>query len=125
MLFRSYLEEVLQNETQRQKIGAETAERIQKMLDEQHKAMWKTVWSNDEDLAKIGSCDGGRNAPEGFWNALVKDGKELPGYWSGPATQIRNTEAREGQKWWFESGWQKRNRELFELAGMVQKTLSK
>ena len=122
---RIYLEEVLQNETQRQKIGAETAERIQKMLDEQHKAMWKTVWSNDEDLAKIGSCDGGRNAPEGFWNALVKDGKELPGYWSGPATQIRNTEAREGQKWWFESGWQKRNRELFELAGMVQKTLSK
>ncbi len=122
---RIYIESVLLDDAQRQKIGKPMAEKAQKLLDELHKAMWKTVWSNDEDLASVGTISGGRNAPEGMWGELAKKGKELPGYWSGEGHKVRNEEARKGQKWWFESGWKNRNRQLFTMASEIQKKLGK
>ncbi len=120
---RIYVESVLLDEEQRKKIGPEMAERAQKILDELHRAMWKTAWNNDEDRAKVSTISGGRNAQEGLWHALAKSGKELPGYWTGPARSLRSTEAAQGQKWWFESGWKNRSRQLFTLASEVQKKL--
>jgi len=81
--------------------------------------MWKTVWSNDEDLKLVGKTDGNcRNPPEALWFALEKAGKKLPEYWSGPARTMRAEEARKGQEL-FVVGWQEREKKLFALAGEV------
>jgi hypothetical protein len=121
---RIFLERVLLDDTKRQKIGQELADEIQKMLDDQHRAMWKTVWNNDDELALIGMNADGRNPPEGFWQALGKTGKKLPGYWAGEGHALRGKESGAGQQWWFESGWQNRSRELLKTAGKVQQMLN-
>jgi len=120
---RIYLEDALLDAGQRARLGADLAGRCQQVLDEHHRAMWKTVWSNEEDLASAGTVAAGRNPVEGLWKALEASGKKVPGYWdtSGPA--MRTTEARKGQEWWFASGWQERNRKLFAMAAEVASEL--
>ena len=114
---RIFLEDMLLDPAKKAKVGADLAQRCQAILDEHHRAMWKTVWSNDDDLKSVGTASAGRNPVEGLWYALVKTGKKLPGYWDAEARKMRSDEARKGIEWWFASGWQERNRKLFVLAG--------
>ena len=115
---RILLEDALLDDAGRAKIGAELAQRCQDALDEHHRAMWKTVWSNDEDLKSLGSVGAGRLPLEGLWKALTESGKELPAYFSGPGRVMQREEARKGQEW-FALGWQEREKTLFVLAGEV------
>jgi len=116
---RIFLEDALLTSGKKLKLGADLAKRCQEGLDEHHHAMWKTVWSNDEDLKLVGKTDGNcRNPPEALWFALEKAGKKLPEYWSGPARTMRAEEARKGQEL-FVVGWQEREKKLFALAGEV------
>jgi len=120
---RICLESALLDASQKAKVGAELAQRCQDALDEHHRAMWKTAWFNDEDLASLGKIGEGRNPQEGLWYALVKAGKKLPGFWDGPARAMRSDEARKGEEW-FAIAWQEREKKLFALAGEVTAKLA-
>lgn len=122
---RIALEEALLAPSRRSLLGSDLADRCQKALDEHHRAMWKTVWSNDEDLARIGTAPSGRNPVEGLWQALAKDGKKLPGFWEGEARKMRSEEAAKGRQEWLAGGWQERTKKLFALAGEVSRKLNR
>ncbi|MBN2581459.1 MAG: hypothetical protein JXL80_00215 [Planctomycetes bacterium] len=113
---RIFLESALLDPARKAKLGEDLAARCQTALDEHHRAMWKTVWSNDEELARVGTVGTGRDPAEGLWQALEKVGKKLPDYWSGPAWALRGEEARKGRQW-YARGWQEREKKLFALAG--------
>jgi len=113
---RIFLEDVLLDDTKKARIGTELAKRCQAALDEHHRAMWKTVWNNDEDLNSLGKVGTGRFPLEGLWNALSKAGKKLPDFSPGRAMQAE--EASKGKEW-FALGWQDRERKLFALSGEV------
>ena len=121
---RIYIEDVLLDTARRATIGEDLAKRCQALLDEHHRAMWKTIWFTDEDLDRVGPAMNGRNPTESFWKALEADGKKMAGYYDGSSRQLRGEEARKGQAWWFESGWQKRNKAIFTLAGEVAAKLA-
>ena len=121
---RIFLEDALLDAAKKAKIGAELAQRCQDALDEHHRAMWKTVWTKEEDLKSLDKISSlGRSPPEGLWAALRKNDKNLPEFFSGPARTMRNEEARKGQEW-FALGWQERERNLFALAGEVAARLA-
>jgi len=112
---RVFLEGILLDEEKRVLLGEDLARRCQQALDEHHRAMWKTVWSNDDDLALLGKVTA-RNPVEALWDGLVKQGKQLPGFWDASARTMRAEEAKKGIDW-FVSGWQDREKKLFALAG--------
>jgi len=103
----------------RQRLGDELAGRCEALLNERQRAMWKTIWTVDEDLAAIDEAHEGRGPTEGLWKAMEKAGKPLPGYWDGQARKMRRDEAAKGKAWFATSGWQQRNARLFALAGEV------
>ena len=116
---RIFLEDALLDAAKKAKIGAELAQRCQDALDEHHRAMWKTVWTKEEDLQKLDTISSlGRSPPEGLWAALKKLDKNLPNFFSGPAQTMFREESRKGQEW-FAQGWQEREKKLFALAGEV------
>jgi len=121
---RIFLEHALLDGAKKTQIGADLAQRCQDALDEHHRAMWKTVWTRDEDLKPLDKISSlGRSPPEGLWAALQKSGKDLPGFPSGPARAMRAEESRKGQEW-FALGWQDRDKRLFALAGEVAAKLN-
>jgi Glycoside hydrolase 123, catalytic domain len=122
---RILIEDALLDPAKKQRLGEAFGDRCQKLLDDYHRAMWKTVWSNDEDLDSVGEAHAGRNPTEGLWKALVRGGKKLPGYWDGKARKMRSSEAAAGRQWWFASNWQQRNKKLFGLAGEVAAKLGR
>ena len=120
---RILMERALVDPRQKKRLGGRLARQCQDLLDERQRAMWKTVWSNDEDLDSVGMAHSGRNPIEGLWKALESGGKKLPGYWDGKARKIRRDEAAKGRVWFAASPWQARNEKLFTLAGEVEKKL--
>ena len=115
---RIFLESALLEAAKKAKMGPELARRCQAALDEHHRAMWKTVWSNDADLALVGKVGTGRNPAEGIWQALERAGKKFPDFWSSQGRRLRAEEARKGQQWYAQV-WQEREKKLFALAGEV------
>jgi len=120
---RICLEDALLDAGKKAQLGQALARRCQELLDEHHRAMWKTVWMDDADLERVGKAHSGRNPTEGLWKALQSSGKKMPGYWDGKARKMRSQQAAKGRQWWFASGWQERTKKLFTLAGEVEKKL--
>ena len=119
---RIFLEDALLDSGKKAKLGADLAKRCQEALDEHHRAMWKTVWNNDEDLKLIGQVGDARNPVEAIITALIKAGKKIK--YGGEATiPVQVEEAKKGQEW-FALGWQDRERKLFALAGEVEVKVS-
>ena len=114
---RIFLEDALLNDAKHARIGADLAERCQVALDEHHRAMWKTVWNNEEDLKLIGKATLGRSPVEGMITALIKAGKPIQ-YHGEHTIPIQVAETRKGQEW-FVTCWQNREKILFALAGEV------
>ena len=87
--------------------------------------MWKTVWSNDEDLKSVGAMgDGYRNPIESLWYAMKKNGKQLGNYEGDPVMiRMQWEERRKGQEW-FAIGFQDRAKKLFALSGEVASKLN-
>jgi hypothetical protein len=115
---RIFLEDALLDAARKARLGPDLAQRCQAALDAHHRAMWKTVWFNDDDLALLGKVGTGRDPAEGLWQGLEKAGKKMPDYWSPAAWTLRGEQARQGQEW-YARGWQQREKELFSLAGEV------
>ena len=89
-----------------------------------HRAMWKTVWNNDEDLNSIGAANGMREPPEGLWGMLKKNGKKLGNYEGDPVMlKMQKDEKLKGQEW-FAIGYQEREKMLFALSGEVAAKLN-
>ena len=121
---RIFLEDALLDANKKAKLGSDLAKRSQDALDEQHRAMWKSVWSSDEDLKMVGKTEGNcRNPPEALWFGLVKAGKKMPEYWAGSSNTLRSDEARKGGEI-FAVGWQEREKKLFDLAGEADAKLT-
>ena len=122
---RIFLEDAFLDDAKKAKIGLDLAKRCQDALDEHQHAMWKTIWSNDEDLKSLGAlCDGYRNPPEALWQALKKTGKKLGSYEGDPVMiNMQAEERRKGQEW-FSIGYQDREKKLFSLAGEVAAKLN-
>ena len=120
---RIFLEDALLDDTRKAKLGAELAKRCQDALDVHHRAMWKTVWNNDEDLNAVGVVGSGRFPAEGLWIALEKAGRSQGKFW-GPERD--KWERDEPQKWQasFVNGWQEREKKLFALSGEVATKLN-
>jgi hypothetical protein len=116
---RIFLEDTLLHADRKAKIGPELANQCQEALDEHQRAMWKTVWSDDDDLKSVGIATSGRNPAESLWYALKRTGKQMPDdYWHGAGAALRADEAKKGQAE-FAIGWQDREKKLFDLAGEV------
>lgn len=127
---RIFLEDALLDDAKKARIGADLAKQCQDALDEHHRAMWKTLWSNDEDLNSIGantgatSYNGGRNPLETLWGAMLRNGKKLGSFEGDPVTiAMQREEARKGQEW-FAIGYQERAKKLFSLSGEVAAKLN-
>lgn len=122
---RIFLESVLLNDAQRRRIG-DLADRAQEILDERQRALWRTMWSNEEQLEMMGTLGvhgNARNPHEAIWQALNAEGVNMPGFWDAEARQMRSDEERKGEDWFVDSGWQERNRQLFDIAGEVAQRL--
>ena len=80
---RIFLEDTLLDAGRKVKIGEELAKRCQDALDEHHRAMWKTVWGNDEDLNSVGVVGGCTvYLQDTMMYCLMKAGRYAPGYYS-------------------------------------------
>jgi hypothetical protein len=119
---RIVLEDVLLDAGKKAKLGAELAQRCQEALDEHHRAMWKTIWTHDQDLKSIGHAwypgmhPGIRRSPlECLCAIFEKNGKGVRLF---SDRRMTAEEARKGQEW-FAQGWQEREKKLFILAGEV------
>ena len=115
---RIFLEDALLDDARKAKLGADLAKRCQDALDVHHRAMWKAVWSNDEDLDAIGKAGGGRFPAEGLWAALEKAGRKQGEFFGPNRGKWEHTEPQKGQAQ-FVIGWQDREKKLFALAGEV------
>ena len=120
---RIFLEDALLDDARKAKLGADLAKRCQDALDVHHRAMWKTVWNNDEDLNAIGAAGHGRFPMEGLWAALEKSGKKMPQFFGGEGRALQAEEARKGREQ-YARGWQDREKKLFALSGEVATTLN-
>ena len=119
---RMLIENALLDADQKQRLGRDLAERARGVLDEHQRAMWRSIWSNEEQLKMLGAISG-RSMYEALWDALTKAGIKLPGFWDGAARRMRADEDRNGLEWFAGSGWQQRNKQLFSLAAEVQQRL--
>ena len=113
---RIFLEDALLDDARKATLGADLAKRCQDALDVHHRAMWKTVWSNDEDLNAIGVARIGRFPVECLWGALEKAGRKQGDFWGPTRVKWERTEPQKGQEQ-FVIGWQDREKKLFALAG--------
>ena len=112
---RIFLEDTLLDSGKKAKLGTELAKRCQDALDEHHRAMWKTVWNNEEDMKLIGQAGGSRNPVEAMIQALIRAGKPIK-YHGEASIPIQVEESKKGQEW-FALGWLEREKKLFDLAG--------
>jgi len=120
---RILLEDTLLDDAKKTQLGAALAQRCQAGLDEHHRAMWKTLWNNDEDLKSIGRSGAQTRDPfEGLWWALNRDNR-VPRDYTKEGRTLRIEEARKGREW-FVLGWQEREKKLFALAGEVAARLN-
>ena len=120
---RIFLEDALLDDAKKATIGADLAKRCQDALDVHHRAMWKTVWNNDEDLNAIGAAGGGRFPVEGLWDALEKAGRKQGDFWGPNRGKWERVEPQKGQAQ-FVIGWQEREKKLYALAGEVAAKLN-
>jgi glycosyl hydrolase family 123 len=119
---RIFVENALLDAKQTERLGADLAKRARAVLDAHQRAMWRSIWSNEEHLEIMGAISG-RSMYEAIWNGLKKAGVTLPGFWDGKARGMRRKENREGIDWFAASGWQQRNKQLFTVAAEVQQRL--
>lgn len=119
---RIVLEDALRDPDRKQRLGDDLAQRAEAILDAHQRAMWKSLWTNEEHLDMMGAISG-RSTHEAIWNSLSKAGVDLPGFWAGEARRMRSDENRDGIAWFVSSDWIDRNAELFKLAGEVQRRL--
>ena len=117
---RILIEAALLDRSKRTRLGEDLARRAQEMLDERHRAMWRTVWANEEDFAKIGNVDTGRNPEEALWHAMMKQQPSLPSFFDAEARRLQAESQRKGRAWWLQQ-WRERNLQLFATAGEVQR----
>ena len=121
---RILIESVLTDAVKIKKIDAGLATRAQALLDDRQRAIWRSIWTNQEQLSMLdtlGIHGNARNEHEAIWQALAAKGVKLPDFWDGKARQMRSDEYRKGELWFVQSGWQKRNSDLFAFAAQVQK----
>jgi len=119
---RILIENALLDADMKQRLGTDLAERARVVLDEHQRAMWRSIWSNEEQLDMLGAISG-RSMYEAIWDALTKAGIELPGFWDSAARRRRSEEDRKGLDWFVSSGWQQRNKQLYTVAAEVQQRL--
>ncbi|HEY1497947.1 MAG TPA: hypothetical protein VGF88_00080, partial [Acidobacteriaceae bacterium] len=82
-------------------------------------AMWQTIWGDGQDLTPIAETGPGRSPMESLYQALSKSGKKMPeDYWHNAGAALRVEEQKKGLAE-FVSGWQDREKALFDLAGEV------
>lgn len=125
---RIALEMVLTNPEAVKQVGDDLAARAQALLDDRQRSIWRSVWTNEEQLKlldTLGMDGNARNEHEAIWQTLTKKGVKLPDFWDGEARRMRDEEYRKGEQWFAASGWQKRNADLFRLAAEVQGRLKK
>jgi len=120
---RISIEAALLDPAQTQLLGDTLVQRCRALLDERQRAMWRTIWSNEDELASQDVVNA-RNPIEALWQGLTKAGKPLPGFWDSSARKMRRDEAAKGRAWFAESGWQQRDKMLFDLAGEVARKLN-
>lgn len=122
---RISIERALLDSAASKQLGDELAQQCREMLNERQRAMWKTIWSNEEELNSLDVIHA-RHPIEAIWHALTKEkGKKLPGYWDGIARKMRSAEKAKGRAWFAASDWQERNKRLFALAGEVEQKLGR
>jgi hypothetical protein len=121
---RIVLEAALLNADAKAKLGDDLARRCQEALDAHHRAMWKTLWSDDQDLSRVGVAGGSRAPIENLWKAMLAGGKELSPFFSPEGRAMQKQERAKGEKQ-YAVGWQERERRLFVLAGEVANKLSR
>ena len=85
--------------------------------------MWRSIWSNEEHLNVMGAMTG-RNTYEAVWAGLTRAGVTLPDFWDAKARTTRSEENRKGIDWFVGSGWQQRNKQLYAVAGEVERKLA-
>jgi len=119
---RILIETALLDANQKQRLGSDLAERAQAVLDEHQRAMWRSIWTNEEHLELMGAISA-RSTHEAIWGALKRAGITMPGFWDGAARRMRSEEDRKGIDWFVGSGWQQRNRQLYAVAAEVQQRL--
>ena len=119
---RILIESALLDADQKQRLGPDLAERAQTVLDEHQRALWRSIWTNEEHLKVLGAISA-RSTHEAIWGGLTKAGIKLPDFWDGAARKMRTDEDRKGIDWFVGSGWQQRNKQLFAVAAEVQQRL--
>ncbi len=124
---RILIESVLLDDSARAHISDELADRAQALLDERQLATWRSVWPYNDDieqLGRVGDHGNARNPIEAVWQALDAAGRDLPGYWDSEARQMRSEAGQLGRQWFVQSDWQRRVRELYDIAGEIDSILS-
>jgi Glycoside hydrolase 123, catalytic domain/Glycoside hydrolase 123, N-terminal domain len=119
---RILIESALLDAKLKQRLEPDLAKRAQAILNEHQRAMWRSIWANEEHLRMLGAISG-RSTHEAIWSGLKKVGIKLPGFWDGKARGMRGAENRKGIDWFVASGWQQRNKQLFAVAAEVQQRL--
>jgi len=119
---RIFIERALLDAEKTQRLGPDLAKRAQAILDEHQRAMWRSIWTNAEQLKLLGSMSG-RDPYEAMWDGLKRAGITLPGFWDSAARRMRREENSKGIDWFVGSGWQHRNKQLYAAAAEVQQRL--
>ena len=117
---RIYIEDALRNDPYRSRIDGDLADRAQEVLDEHHWLMWRSIWTNEQELKKMGRISG-RSTYEAIWGGLSDAGVDMPGFWDGEARRKRSDEDRKGLEWFVtESDWRDVTERLYAVAAEVQ-----
>ena len=119
---RIFLEDALLDADKKTRIGAELATRCQTALDDHHRAMWMTVWGDEDDLKRVGVANAMRNPTEALLDGLRRSDKAMPAFQSAQEHALVREEVAKGTKQ-FVVGWQAREKQLFALAGEVARKL--
>jgi len=114
---RIVIEDALLDTDKRHKVGEDLARRCQELLDEHHRALWKSYGVSDKDLESQGKVTG-KQPIEALWNGIARE-EGLPAHDYALRAVRKRMSVDKGRRWWLESGWQERNRRLFALTGEV------
>ena len=123
---RIFIEDALLEPDKRDRVGDDLARRAQALLDDRHRARWRSVWPHAEDLEKLGEIETARgHAMEVIWETLRRQhGRDdLPWFWDHEAEDRRERYRSEARAWFFASDWRGRSEGLFELAGEIERRL--